>query len=872
MKKVLILAYDFPPYNSIGAQRPYAWYKYSHEFGLYPVAITRQWRDDVSSTVAYCSSGYSEQVDVHTSDDGEIHYVPYNSNYRDKQILNPGNVVKRFLAKTMSGLQVMTELFCFAFDNKKAIYRYADEWLKNNTVDYILVSGEPFVLFRYARLLSKKHQIPWVGDYRDGWSWNYNRKNPLMRYWLSVHEKRISATASLLTSVSVSFKRKLRQLFPRQRIEVIYNGYFEELFADVKPEKEKGFTMAFSGTLYPYQPIEMLFDALARVDLSSFPQPVNLVFYGLEEQPVQKQRLLKAAATLDGVKVVFTKRLPQNVLINKLSGADMLILPANPRYPQIYAKVFEYLALGKPILYFKPDNADLNAILAGMKQVYACEKYSDFQAVFSHLKDLKHRVATIETSVAFSRKKQVQKLVPMLRDLSFFDKDYIVKKEIQKTENIKKPPADIYPIKKVLILAYDFPPYVSVGGLRPYSWYKYFHESGVYPVVVTRQWGNKFGNHLDYIAPGESDETIDEESETGTIIRTAYKPILSNRLLRKTITAWYEFIQFLFFVGPKSGLFRAAKRYLKNNKVDAIIATGEPFILFKYAAKLSKKHNIPWIADYRDPWSQNKSRSPNYLRLTWNKFFEKKYLANVHFITTVSDYSQHQISLLIKNKPFHIIPNGFNLPADYDKKAFTPTSDKLRIAFTGSVYPWHPWKAVLKCLSNLLETKTVNFEVSFYGINKTPEIKQYLADYFPGLENHVRFYAKLENQKLLVELSKHHALLLFNDYSVTGTKIYDYLAVKRRILLCFTNDKEALELKKKHYPLPRNNAFSQHLQKEIIAYTGAGYAIGDKDDLRDVLMALHQELQETGAIKCHSVNVEGYSRKKQAEKLAALTT
>jgi hypothetical protein len=40
------------------------------------------------------------------------------------------------------------------------------------------------------------------------------------------------------------------------------------------------------------------------------------------------------------------------------------------------------------------------------------------------------------------------------------------------------------PMKKVLILAYDFPPYVSVGGLRPYSWCKCFHEFRIYPIVV----------------------------------------------------------------------------------------------------------------------------------------------------------------------------------------------------------------------------------------------------------------------------------------------------------------------------------------------------------------------------------------------------
>jgi len=51
-------------------------------------------------------------------------------------------------------------------------------------------------------------------------------------------------------------------------------------------------------------------------------------------------------------------------------------------------------------------------------------------------------------------------------------------------------------MKKVLILAYDFPPYVSAGGLRPYYWYLYLKEFGVEPVVITWQWENKHGNQL----------------------------------------------------------------------------------------------------------------------------------------------------------------------------------------------------------------------------------------------------------------------------------------------------------------------------------------------------------------------------------------
>ncbi len=111
-----------------------------------------------------------------------------------------------------------------------------------------------------------------------------------------------------------------------------------------------------------------------------------------------------------------------------------------------------------------------------------------------------------------------------------------------------------------MILAYDFPPYVSVGGLRPYNWFKYFREFGVEPVVVTRQWENKHGNGLDYISASKTKGVTIEETEYGTIYRTPYKPNISNlllikfgdkrfKILRKFVTAFYEIVQFFFIIG-----------------------------------------------------------------------------------------------------------------------------------------------------------------------------------------------------------------------------------------------------------------------------------------------------------------------------------
>lgn len=433
--------------------------------------------------------------------------------------------------------------------------------------------------------------------------------------------------------------------------------------------------------------------------------------------------------------------------------------------------------------------------------------------------------------------------------------------------------------KKLLILAYDFPPYVSVGGLRPYAWYKYLKEYGVYPVVVTRQWGNNYGNELDYIAPGESDETIVEETECGTIIRTPYKPNLANRLmlkygnrkfsfLRKLISAWYELMQFPFFVGPKSGLYRGAKKYLKNNTVDAIIATGEPFVLFKYASTLSKKFNIPWIADYRDPWIQNKNRTKfigNYF-----KYIEQKYIANTELIITVEDFFKKQIKENVC-KQFYIIPNGFNPEAIQAVSNITQSNDCLRFAFVGTIYKWHPLESILQCFSHFAELEIKpNFELSFYGINNAAELKSIVTKKFPNLIKNINVYPRIDNTLLLKKLSSHNVMLLFNYYYFTGTKIYDYIGIKREILFCYSDDKESLSLKEKYYPIKDISGFSSHQQEEIINFTNSGIIVKDKSHLPQVLFELYDEFLKNGTIACNSINTEKYSRKEGARQLAEI--
>jgi len=433
---------------------------------------------------------------------------------------------------------------------------------------------------------------------------------------------------------------------------------------------------------------------------------------------------------------------------------------------------------------------------------------------------------------------------------------------------------------RVLILAYDFPPYVSVGGLRPHSWFKYFKEFDIEPIVITRQWGNTYGNHLDFIAPGWSKECVIEESLQGTIIRTPYSPNLSNRILlrygekrfsrlRKVISAYYEMLQFFFAVGPKKEIYKAAKSYLNQHKVDVILATGEPFVLFHYARKLGAAYNVPWIADYRDPWTLN-LKNQNWLIKQFYSILENRISSKAKLITTVSSFVETQIRKQVAHGKFSIVPNGFDEQAMKQIESIEQDRGMLRIGFVGTIYEWNPLIVILDSLNRWVTNfPDRKIELHFHGTNKNEYISELLKNQYPKLIEAVVTHPKLPNQQLLEKLARYNVLLLFNYYAYMGTKIYDYLGLKRKILFCFTDDPESIKLKNRFYPLDANGA-SESLQKELIVKYNAGILISNADELIKVLNELYQEHKDTGEIKCHSLGVDQFSRRIQVECLANL--
>jgi glycosyltransferase involved in cell wall biosynthesis len=422
--RVLILAYDFPPNSSIGGQRPYSWFKYFKDFGVKPVVVTRHWSEISTSedTIKPCGN----HVDYIENESGTLIRVPFRPNLRDKMLLRFGYRFK-LLRKIISLWYSLSQFHLPFFDNRRNMYYEARAYLEKNPCEAIIATGEPFILFQYAMLLSREFNIPWVADYRDGWSTDYHILAGTSRIekWINKNivyhlERQIVSSCALITTPAQAFKEDLLHLHSKKKIEVLYNGFFSEMF---EPLMKKGhrtnqpFIIAYSGTLYPYQKLNIFIDGFEKfVRLNALsPSEIQIHFLGLEYQPDQMKRLLDYKPDLNAF-IKITGRIPHIESLIILNQADVLLLLTNASFGQIYAKVFDYVALGKPILMYENDHGPLEQILNDSGTGYIADNSNQ---VCEQLSLLYQNAPSATINAAhvqkYSRKHQAERLANIIK-------------------------------------------------------------------------------------------------------------------------------------------------------------------------------------------------------------------------------------------------------------------------------------------------------------------------------------------------------------------------------------------------------------------------------------------------------------------------
>jgi glycosyltransferase involved in cell wall biosynthesis len=431
LKKVLILSYFFPPCNLTASQRAFGWAKFLNEFGYYPVVVTRKWENEINSSVDVFKST-SDGVEVEKHEGYEVHYLPYTATFRDRILQDSKATFSQVLIrKLLTFIELISQNYTNYVVPFRNIKEYSDDLIsREKSFHSIIVTANPFVMFKFGHELSKKYRLPWVADYRDDWSTSEINKSrfvfdKIVSWVESKSEKKWLRNVSFFTTISHHYRNKI-SLYTGKRGEVILNGFFEEDYQDVTRQNDLDeFSVVYNGTLYGSQKIE-LFIAAFKMFVDNNKElkiPIKLKFIGLAFDPIQTMRVKKLIIGYEK-NVEITSRISREEVIAIQKEANLLLMLSHESVKGIpSSKLYEYLGLRKPILVCPTDDDILKETVGGynLGDVVNSEKeilkvLNNYLLLFKK-NESDSLIANDEYVLKFTRKAQTDELSKLLDQL-----------------------------------------------------------------------------------------------------------------------------------------------------------------------------------------------------------------------------------------------------------------------------------------------------------------------------------------------------------------------------------------------------------------------------------------------------------------------
>lgn len=391
--RILIIAYYFPPYNSVGAVRPGKFADYLHQKGHEVYVITGK-----NQPFPLGNECILPKVNIIYCDDWSINVpVEFFLGGRTKVAFQGFGGGKNNSFKSALG-----QLY-------KTFFHWPDAqlgWIKSATLsgkkiidkkdlDLIYVSVPAFSGLIIARRLSQLTGVPWVAEFRDLWTDNHNYQQPKWRKWIERKwEKNLLSTASALVSVSMPLVNKLKRF--GKPVWEIRNGYDpNDSYIDVVPDDylQSGLNIVFTGNIYSqHYDLDCFCAALVKYKLSGGVARVHVA--GRNTSAFVE--LVKAFNIED--MFVFHATVERSKALSMQKWADVLLtfLWDGGKEEGIYStKLFEYAGAGRPILAIGSPQSDIGILLESSEIGKACPTVDVVLAYLTQLQTLKTNVGEL---------------------------------------------------------------------------------------------------------------------------------------------------------------------------------------------------------------------------------------------------------------------------------------------------------------------------------------------------------------------------------------------------------------------------------------------------------------------------------------------
>lgn len=358
MRRVLFIAYLFPPIPNSGTRRSLTFANNLPDLGWEPLVLG--WEADPSIRL-------EPELLAELRSGTRVERVPLLSRVRAQRWMGwlPARWRERGIEALAWRLRERATVPDLAAGWLPMAVERAVELHRSEGFDAIYASGWPWTAFLIAREVSRRTGKPYVLDYRDQWTpsgdmaWEHaslrqRQENPAL--------ERLAATdAAAIVTVTRALVRSIGRDCGRDDLHLITNGFEPADFAGDVPAIDDGtLRVAYTGVWRNGYGLDDLYAAVALLKSQGRPELARL--------RVQTAGFDPGAAQKAGVSEWISELGPVSHAraVEIMKQADLLYLPVPSGYyatASLPGKLFEYLGCGRPILAVVPEVSEVSHVL-----------------------------------------------------------------------------------------------------------------------------------------------------------------------------------------------------------------------------------------------------------------------------------------------------------------------------------------------------------------------------------------------------------------------------------------------------------------------------------------------------------------------------
>lgn len=372
MKRVLVVAYYFPPSGGPGVQRVLKMIRYLPDFGWEPVVLTV--RDGTFPA----------------RDESLLEEIPTGVHVERTRILEPYGVYRR-LTKTAQPIDVavLTDVRPRSWRQRLAQWIRGTFFIPDGRVGWLIdavpagqrlirqfgiraiyTSSPPYTCALIGRALKRRTRLPWVMELRDPWTGFLTTPR---RWWLPrtidrALERSCLETADCVVAAWEGIIDDARAKYPhvpREHFVYIPNGFDPADYPPAEPVRTGAFTITYTGSLYGLRNPSMLICALEMLVQQGVIDAERLRVRLIGRVGSDVAQTLQQSPLWQRIEIV--PYVPHRDSIRALQQSDVALLVVDrseDSHAIVPGKVFEYLGAGKPILALAPHGSAVEKLLA----------------------------------------------------------------------------------------------------------------------------------------------------------------------------------------------------------------------------------------------------------------------------------------------------------------------------------------------------------------------------------------------------------------------------------------------------------------------------------------------------------------------------